>query len=221
MASVIHIVDDDASVRAGLSFLLRSQGHATQIYASGSEFLQGARLEGGCILLDLRMPDLDGFGVQAALARRGGKLPVIMMTGHGDIPSAVRAVKLGAFDFLEKPFEKDALLQTVEQALTVAHAERRGRARRNEALTAIGKLSEREIQMLRGLLAGMTNKEIARRFDISPRTVEMHRANIMRDMDCHTLADVIRIGIEAELEPLARDDAQPEFGVAPASDAVA
>lgn len=215
LSSVIHIVDDDASVRAATSFLLRSYGYATQIYASGAEFLESARLKRGCILLDLRMPDQDGFAVQAELARRDCDLPVILMTGHGDIPSAVRALKLGAVDFIEKPFEEEGLIQSVEQALAMADVRRRSRARRNRALASIGLLSAREKQILRGLLAGMTNKEIARRFEISPRTVEMHRANMMRDMGCDSLSDVIRIGVEAELEPLPRTDAQPELDLLP------
>ena len=215
MASVIHIVDDDASVRAATSFLLRSHGYATQIYGSGAEFVESAKLLCGCILLDLRMPEMDGFAVQAELARRDCDLPVILMTGHGDVPSAVRALKLGAVDFIEKPFEEGALIQSVEQALALGDARRRGRARRHKALASIGLLSAREKQILRGLLAGMTNKEIARRFDISPRTVEMHRANMMRDMGCESLSDVIRIGVEAELEPLARLDAHPELDLLP------
>jgi two-component system response regulator FixJ len=211
LSAVIHIIDDDASVRAATSFLLRSHGYAAQIYGSGAEFVESARLLSGCILLDLRMPEMDGFAVQAELARRDCDLPVILMTGHGDIPSAVRALKLGAVDFIEKPFEEEALIQSVEQALAVAEVRRRGRGRRTKALAAIGLLSAREKQILRGLLAGMTNKEIARRFDISPRTVEMHRANMMRDMACESLSDVIRIGVEAELEPLPRVEGQPEL----------
>jgi two-component system response regulator FixJ len=213
LASVIHIVDDDASVRAATSFLLRSHGYATQIYSSGVELLETARLLRGCILLDLRMPEMDGFAVQAELARRDSDLAVILMTGHGDIPSAVRALKLGATDFVEKPFEETALIQSVEQALAVADVRRHSRGRRHRAIAAISLLSAREKQILRGLLAGMTNKEIARRFEISPRTVEMHRANMMRDMSCNSLSDVIRIGVEAELEPLSRLDAQPELNL--------
>jgi two-component system response regulator FixJ len=212
---VIHIIDDDASVRAATSFLLRSHGYATQIYGSGTEFVESARLLCGCILLDLRMPEMDGFAVQAELARRDCDLPVILMTGHGDIPSAVRALKLGAVDFIEKPFEESALVQSVEQALALADIRRRSRGRRSKALAAIALLSAREKQILRGLLAGMTNKEIARRFDISPRTVEMHRANMMRDMACDSLSDVIRIGVEAELEPLARMGEQSELDFLP------
>lgn len=210
MQPVIHIVDDDASVRASTSFLLRSCGYATQIYASGGEFLERVHLAEGCILLDLRMPGMDGFAVQAELARRNVDLPIVLMTGHGDVPSAVRALKLGALDFIEKPFTEGQLNEAVQQALAAAASQQKGRSKRRHALKCVGRLSPREMQILRGLVAGMTNKEIARQFEISPRTVEMHRANMMRDMGCESLTDVIRIAIEAEIEPLerARDERQ-------------
>jgi two-component system, LuxR family, response regulator FixJ len=204
MQPVVHIVDDDPSVRASISFLLRSHDLATEIYASGEEFFREARLGLGCILLDVRMAGMDGYAVQAELIRRGIDLPVIFMSGHGDVPSAVRAVKLGAFDFLEKPFQDGVLLPTVRQACALSLNDQQRRAQRSEAMARLSRLSTRETQILRGLLAGMTNKEIARRFEISPRTVEMHRANMMRDMNCEALSDVIRLAIEAELEPLER-----------------
>jgi len=204
MQPIVHIVDDDPSVRASISFLLRSHDRATEIYASGEEFFREARLGLGCILLDVRMPGMDGFAVQAELIRRGIDLPVIFMSGHGDVPSAVRAVKLGAFDFLEKPFREGALLPIIDQAFALSLNDQQRRAQRSEAVARLARLSTREMQILRGLLAGMTNKEIARRFEISPRTVEMHRANMMRDMNCEALSDVIRLAIEAELEPLDR-----------------
>jgi two-component system response regulator FixJ len=200
----VHIVDDDPSVRASISFLLRSHGFSTEIYASGEEFFREARLGLGCVLLDVRMPGLDGFAVQADMKRRGIDLPVLFMSGHGDVPSAVRAVKLGAHDFLEKPFAEGILIPAVEKALALSARDECRRAERSEAVARLSRLSTRETQILRGLLAGMTNKEIARRFEISPRTVEMHRANMMRDMNCEALSDVIRLAIEADLEPLDR-----------------
>ena len=212
MQPVIHIIDDDASVRASTSFLLRSCGYATQIYASGAEFLERTQPADGCILLDLRMPGMDGFQVQAELARRNVDLPILLMTGHGDVPSAVKALKLGAHDFIEKPFAEETLLPAVEQALAAAAALSKGRSKRRHALACVARLSPREMQILRGLTAGMTNKEIARQFDISPRTVEMHRANMMRDMACESLTDVIRIAIEAEIEPLERPRADAGDG---------
>jgi two-component system, LuxR family, response regulator FixJ len=212
MQPVVHIVDDDPSVRASISFLLRSHDWSTEIYSSGEEFFRDARLGLGCVLLDVRMPGMDGFAVQAELLRRGIDLPVIFMSGHGDVPSAVKAVKLGAFDFLEKPFRDGVLVPVVQQACLTSVRDQQRRAQRSEAVARLSRLSTRETQILRGLLAGMTNKEIARRFEISPRTVEMHRANMMRDMNCEALSDVIRLAIEAELEPLdrpAKADAAP------------
>ena len=204
MQPVVHIIDDDPSVRASTSFVLRSQGFTTQIYSSGEEFFQESRPGLGCIMLDVCMPGMDGFSVQAELIRRGSSLPVIFMSGHGDVPSAVKAVKLGACDFLEKPFRDGELLPAVQQACAMAARDEQRRAQRSEAAARLARLSTRETQILRGLLAGMTNKEIARQFEISPRTVEMHRANMMRDMNCDALSDVIRLAIEAELEPLER-----------------
>jgi two-component system response regulator FixJ len=212
---VIHIVDDDASVRASTSFLLRSRGFASEIYASGEEFLKEAKLGVGCVLLDLRMPHLDGFAIQAELARRNLTIPVVMMTGHGDVPSAVRALRLGATDFIEKPFTEEALAQAVERALAVSVERHEREARHGRALARLRGLSPRENQILRGVVAGMTNKEIARRFDISHRTVEMHRANMMRDLECESLTDVIRLAIEADIAPLPREggeqDNEPEI----------
>ena len=221
MQRVVHIVDDDPSVRASTSFLLRSHGCATEIYSGGEEFFQEARLGLGCILLDVRMPGMDGFAVLAELCRRGIDLPVIFMSGHGDVPSAVRAVKQGAFDFIEKPFQEGVLVPLIEQACALSFRDQQRRLQRSEAVGRLARLSTRETQILRGLLAGMTNKEIARRFEISPRTVEMHRANMMRDMNCEALSEVIRLAIEAELEPLDRAPKHQPLAEADARDLAA
>jgi two-component system response regulator FixJ len=207
---VIHIVDDDASVRASTSFLLRSRGFSSEIYASGEEFLREAKLGVGCVLLDLRMPHLDGFAIQAELAARNITIPVVMMTGHGDVPSAVRALRLGATDFIEKPFTDEAIAQAVERALSISLERHEREARHGRALTRLRGLSPRETQILRGVVAGMTNKEIARRFEISHRTVEMHRANMMRDLECESLTEVIRLAIEADIVPLPRDHVEED-----------
>lgn len=202
---LIHIVDDDASVRASTSFLLRGRGLATQIYAGGAEFLAEARLGHGCVLLDLRMPQMDGFAVQTELNRRNVATPVVLMTGHGDVPSAVTALRLGATDFVEKPFTDEALVASIERALAVSEQRHRRQARHLAARARLERLSPRETEILRGVVAGMTNKEIGRRFNISHRTVEMHRSNMMQDLGCDTLSDVLRLAIEAEIEPLGRD----------------
>lgn len=202
MPFVIHIVDDDAEVSAATSYLLRGHGYRTQIHASGAEFLAEAPLREGCILLDLRMPGLSGHEVQEALARRGSVLPVIVMSGHGELAAAVRAMKLGALDFLEKPPREDDLLAAIERASEFFS---RGEDRRQAKLTAalrIEHLSPRERQILQGLLSGLSNKAIARILELSPRTVEMHRANMMDELDIATLSEALRLAIDAELEPL-------------------
>jgi PAS domain S-box-containing protein len=199
---VIHIVDDDAQVRAATNYLLSSHGYQTQIYASGAEFLGEARLGEGCILLDLRMPGLSGHEVQEALARRGSMLPVVVMSAHGALAAAVRAMKLGALDFLEKPPREGDLLAAVERAREFFS---RGGDRRQAKLAAglrMEHLSPRERQILQGLLSGLSNKAIARFLGLSPRTVEMHRANMMDELGIATLSEALRLAIDADLEPL-------------------
>jgi FixJ family two-component response regulator len=202
LAGLVHIVDDDAQIRAATSFLLSSHGYATEIYSGGLEFLRQANLGRGCILLDLAMPDMSGNEVQEELVRRGVMLPVIVMGGPGDLAAAAQAMKLGAADLVEKPPPEDDLLNKVGRCL---ETDRKVDERRKSALAAsarIGRLSPRERQILQGLLAGLSNKEIARRLDLSPRTVEMHRANMMDDLGIASLAEALRLAIDAELAPL-------------------
>jgi two-component system response regulator FixJ len=202
VASLVHIVDDDPLIRASVSFLLSSHGYATEIYASGSELIAEGRLERGCILLDLAMPGMSGHEVQEELARRGINLPVIVISGRGDLDAAVPAMKLGAVDFLQKPVRDADLLAAVEGALgAFEKTDDRLRAK-SAALAALRLLSARERQILRGLLGGLSNKEIARRLGLSPRTVEMHRASMMNDLGVSSLSEAVRIAIDAELEPL-------------------
>ena len=204
---VIHIVDDDAQVRAATSYLLTGQGYTTEIYSSGEELLEQATLSDGCILLDLRMPGLGGTEVMAELSARGGSLPVIMMSGHGDLGDAVGAMKLGAVDFLQKPYRKSELIAAIERALDTARRRRDGYEARSAATAGLQRLSKRERQILQGLLAGMTNKAIARSLQLSPRTVEMHRANMMDHLGLTSLSEALRLAIDAELAPL---DGAPE-----------
>jgi FixJ family two-component response regulator len=202
VASLVHIVDDDPLIRASVSFLLSSHGYATEIYASGSELLAEGKLERGCILLDLSMPGLSGHEVQQELAKRGVTLPVIVISGRGDLDAAVPAMKLGAVDFLQKPVREADLLAAVEGALdTYDKGEDRQKAKL-DAVAALRLLSARERQILQGLLVGLSNKEIARRLGLSPRTVEMHRASMMTDLGVSSLSEAVRIAIDAELEPL-------------------
>lgn len=213
LKQVIHIVDDDPYVRASTSFLLASCGFSTRIYERGDELLRQADLDEGCILLDLRMHPVSGLDVLAALRDRGGSAPVIMLTGHGDVASAVQALKLGAVDFIEKPYEEGQLLDAIARAFAAGRRDARLVQEKRAALEQVETLSAREKQVLRGLLGGMTNKEMARLLDLSPRTIEMHRSTMMADLGVDAAADAIRIAIAADLAPL-EDDA-PEVKAAP------
>jgi two-component system sensor kinase FixL len=199
---IIHIVDDDAQVRAATSYLLAGQGYSTEVYASGEEFLAEGRLGEGCVLLDMRMPGLSGLDVLARFAERGISVPVIMMSGHGDLDVAVRAMKLGAVDFFEKPYEKHALIAAIERALDLSARASDRKDGKAAARVLLQRLSPRERQILQGLLAGMSNKTIARRLELSHRTVEMHRANMMDDLGLTSLSEALRLAIDADLTPL-------------------
>lgn len=202
MQSVVHIIDDDALIRASTSFLLSSHGYATEIYASGEEFLSEAKLKHGCILLDLKMPGLSGHQVQEELIRRRAALPVIVVSGLGDLHAAVEAMKLGAVDFLQKPVRDSDLLAAVKKAIDDFNESEDRRSAKSAALAALDRLSARERQILQGLLGGLSNKEIARTLGLSPRTVEMHRASMMDDLRVSSLSEAVRIAIDAELKPL-------------------
>lgn len=195
---LVHIIDDEEAVRRSTSFMLKTSGYAVQSWPSGTAFLRDVRhVEPGCILLDIRMPEMDGLAVQAALVERGVTMPVVILTGHGDIGTAVQAMKAGAVDFLEKPFEKKALLGAIEQACDrIAAADDRA-ARTAEAQTVLGALTPREREVLEGLAQGLPNKAIAFDLGISPRTVEVHRANLMAKLDVKSLSDALRIAFAA------------------------
>jgi PAS domain S-box-containing protein len=221
MAAIVHIVDDDSSVRGATSFLLTSHGYSTRVYGSGGEFLEQAVLGHGCILLDLRMQDMSGLQLLEELARAGVPTPVIMLTGHGDIATAVQALKLGAVDFIQKPYEEHDLVAAIERALEGGRPDRRRQEAHGAARSLLARLSERETQVLRGLVAGMTNKEMARHLDLSPRTVEMHRSTMMADLGVSSAADAIRIGLEAELAPLGEEAPALAPAVPPVRDRLA
>lgn len=200
--SVVHIVDDDALIRASTSYLLSSHGYITEIYSSGAEFLADAKLGRGCVLLDLVMPGVSGHQVQEELDRRGAALPVIVISGQGDLDAAVKAMKLGAVDFLQKPVRDEDLLAAVGRCMDQSKKDEEQRRVKSAAAAALRQLSAREVQILQGLLAGLTNKEIARHLGLSPRTVEMHRASMMEDLGVASLSEAVRIAIDAELSPL-------------------
>ena len=206
LLTTVHIVDDDSAVRAAFSYLLSSHGSATQIYSSGIELLGERRLRPGCILLDLRMDETSGLEVLKELERRASRLPVIAMSGDDNIAAIVQSLKLGAIDFIKKPYDPRELLVAIERVRGMAERRERQQGARIEAEARLQVLSPRELQILRGLIAGMTNKEIARRLELSPRTVEMHRLNMIRDLGFRTTSAAIRLALEAGLEPLEGED---------------
>jgi two-component system response regulator FixJ len=199
MKGLVHIVDDDSQVRAATGFMLRQQGYETQIYASGPEFLSQARLDRGCVVLDVHMPAMDGFEVLAELVSRGLGLPVIILTGHGDIPLAVRAMKRGAVDFLEQPYETAELIAAIERAFALADRGEEARRAKSEAVAKLKALTPRESQILQGLRAGMPNKTIARWLTLSPRTVEAYRANMMARIGVTRMSSALRIATDGGL----------------------
>lgn len=195
---VIHIVDDEEAIRRSASFMLKTSGFDVQTWPSGVAFLKEARsAASGCVLLDVRMPEMDGLEVQQALIEHGVAMPVIVLTGHGDITIAVRAMMAGAVDFLEKPFEKARLLDAIEEAFARLE-DTAGRAdRAQDAAIAIASLTAREREVLEGLAQGLPNKTIAFDLDISARTVEVHRANLMSKLNVRSLSEALRIAFAA------------------------
>ncbi|KLI62910.1 response regulator transcription factor [Aurantiacibacter marinus] len=196
----IYLVDDDDSVRRSVGFMLKTSGYKVDTFASGDEFLAAAsRLEPGCILLDVRMPGTDGIEVQTELKKLGITSPVTIMTGHGDIGMAVTAMKAGACDFIEKPFEKHTLIQALEHAEERLNDDDRRHKRRDDAIVLLNGLTPREHEVLEGLVKGYPNKTIGYDLGISPRTVEIHRAHLMQKVGVHSLSDLLRIAFRAGL----------------------
>ncbi|HQR88625.1 MAG: DNA-binding response regulator [Caulobacter sp. 32-67-35] len=198
---MIHIVDDEEAIRRSAGFMLKTSGYAVATYASGDAFLQAAKdLEIGCVLLDVRMPGMDGLEVQKVMAERGIAMPVVVLTGHGDITVAVRAMKGGAVDFIEKPFEKAVLLSAIVAAFERLDDVEARSARASDAAIAIAALTSREQDVLRGMVQGLPNKTIAFDLGISPRTVEVHRANLMAKLQVKSLSEALRIAFAASLQ---------------------
>lgn len=196
---LIHLVDDDEAIRRSAGFMLKTSGFRVETYESGVELLKdAAKLEPGCILLDIRMPGMDGLEVQQALKDKGVTLPVIIMTGHGDVSLAVQAMKAGAIDFIEKPFEKALLMSAVEQAFDRLSRAETQRDRAEDAAVRLQSLTPREREVLDGLARGLPNKTIAYDLGISARTVEIHRANLMNKLEVRSLSEALRIAFAAE-----------------------
>jgi two-component system response regulator FixJ len=201
---LVHLVDDDEAIRRSVSFMLKTSGFQVRTYANGLEILKSAAaLEPGCILLDIRMPGMDGLEVQAALKERGVSYPVIIMTGHGDVTLAVQAMKAGSVDFIEKPFEKAVLLSAIEHGIDRLKRSAASVGRADEAVVRLRALTPREREVLDGLAKGLPNKTIAYDLGISPRTVEIHRANLMSKLEVKSLSEALRIAFAAESDPSA------------------
>lgn len=197
---LVHIVDDEEALRRSTSYALKTSGYPVKTWTSGAAFLKEVRqVEEGCILLDVRMPDVDGIEVQRILADRGVTMPVVIMTGHGDVSIAVRAMRAGAVDFLEKPFDKVSLLHAIEMAFERLENRVGAAARAAEAEVIVGALTPRERDVLEGLAQGLPNKTIAYDLGISSRTVEVHRANLMVKLGVRSLSDALRIAFAAGL----------------------
>ena len=196
---LVHVVDDDEAIRRSVAFALKTSGFQVRLYEGGSGLLKSAaKLEEGCILLDIRMPGMDGLEVQEALKAKGVALPVIIMTGHGDVSLAVRAMKAGALDFIEKPFQKAVLLGAIEQGFGRLEQAAANREQASEAAVKLQGLTPREREVLDGLAKGLPNKSIAYDLGISPRTVEIHRANLMSKLGVRSLSEALRIAFAAQ-----------------------
>lgn len=196
---LVHLVDDDEAIRRSAGFLLKTWGFRVQTYESGDQLLKAvASLDAGCVVLDIRMPGMDGLEVQQALKQRGVGLPVVIMTGHGDVTLAVQAMKAGAVDFIEKPFEKAVLLGAIDQAFHRLDRSSEAREGAKEAQVRLNGLTPREREVLDGLAQGLPNKTIAYDLGISPRTVEIHRANLMTKLGAKSLSEALRIAFAAQ-----------------------
>ena len=193
---IVYVIDDDQAMRESIDFLLSAADYDVRLFESAATFLDSlSEIAFGCVLSDVRMPGIDGLDLLKRLKAGGSRLPVVIMTGHGDVPLAVEAMKLGAIDFIEKPFDDDRLIGLIETALKQAVDDARTEAVSQDIVGRIQSLSPRERQVMDGLIAGMSNKVIAREFDISPRTIEVYRANVMTKMQASSLSELVRMAM--------------------------
>ena len=194
----VYVIDDDEAMRDSLNFLLESASFNVTLFESAQKFLDALpKLDFGCVVSDVRMPGLDGIELLKRMKADHNPFPIVIMTGHGDIPLAVEAMKLGAVDFLEKPFEDDRLIGMIETAIRQAAPAAKSDAITHDIAARIATLSPRERQVMDGLIAGLSNKLIARDYDISPRTIEVYRANVMTKMQAGNLSELVRFAIRA------------------------
>lgn len=211
--AVVHVIDDDLAVRRSLAFLLASDGLPVRLHESAAAFLGG--MDGqlsGCIVTDVRMPGIDGLELLRRLREAGSRLPVIVMTGHADVPMAVEAMRNGAFDFIEKPFDDEVLLGSIREALAHHGGEREREAELHRIRLLADSLSARERQVMDGLLLGQANKTIAHELGLSVRTVEIYRANVMTKMQARSLSDLLRQALALQARDPDRAE-RPREGV--------
>lgn len=203
----VSIVDDDEAFGDSVAALLASENFTARVFRSAEAFLRDYRPAAvGCVLADLRMPGMDGFALLAELARRSVAHPVIVMTGHGDVPLAVRAMRSGAFDFIEKPFSRSGLLVAVDAALRFSRERRESDAVQSEFERNLQRLTEREREVYALLVDGCANKEVARVLALSPRTVEVHRARVMEKLQVESFSQLVRLGLALKIKPGARSE---------------
>jgi two-component system response regulator FixJ len=197
-SDIVHVIDDDEASRQSLAFLLESAKIGVRTYASATMFLDlMSSMSASCVVTDVRMPGMSGIDLLRRLKELGIEVPVIVITGHGDVPLAVEAMKIGAADFLEKPFDDEVLLASVRSALRQRDGEKKRHRERSEIDTRLAALSNRERDVLKGLVAGRANKQIAYDLGISPRTVEIYRANLMNKMHAASLSELVRMALIA------------------------
>jgi two-component system response regulator FixJ len=197
--TIVHIVDDEEAVRNSLAFLLTGAGFAVRVHESASDFLHIApQISNGCLITDLRMPDIDGVELLRRLKAADAMLPAIVVTGHGDVQMAVEAMKNGAIDFIEKPFSDEVIIESISRAADQAANRQRTEAAIEQVRQRLGSLSDRERQVLKGVVAGQPNKIIAYDLGISPRTVEVYRAGLMAKMQARSLADLVRMVMDLD-----------------------
>ena len=196
----VYVIDDDEAMRDSLSFLLDSANFNVTLFENALRFLDALPdLEFGCVVSDVRMPGLDGIELLKRMKAGHSSFPIVIMTGHGDVPLAVEAMKQGAVDFLEKPFEDDRLIGMIETAIRQAEPSLKSEALTQDIAARVASLSPRERQVMDGLIAGLSNKLIARDYNISPRTIEVYRANVMTKMQANSLSELVRLAMRAGL----------------------
>ena len=198
----VFVVDDDEAIRDSLDALLSVDGYTVRGFGSAREFIEGCdRRAIGCLLLDVNMPEIDGLALQERVVEEWPHLAVVVVTGHADVQVAVRAMKAGAVDFIEKPFDRTVLTEVVRQAVDRSKSAAAERAHSDESLAKLALLSTREREVLEGLVAGLPNKTIAYDLEISPRTVEIYRARVMDKMQAKSLPELVRLALAAGVKP--------------------